>query len=652
MSSKNLFVMLVCQMVHVSLGTQCTLCAPGKFKSPDMLFTRCTLCPQNTFSALPGAAQCTPCPVFSASVMGSSRCTFEPCRGTNYSMGCVCPIGTTGPDGGPCNSCAVGTYKNATGAARCDNCSSTKTSVAGSASCFCRANYITTDFGDCLPCMNGMISRENSATCFCPNGTSLVDGRCAQIYSEGVRLSGFINLETSNITNTSSNIDSLIQQITSSIASQYNISESLVQVIFTAASRNLLQQSGYRTDIIILSENAEAFASVANKTVDLPMLQDVERTTLPISLNEGTIVLCAKNEISIATACVCAAGYTRSTGRCVGCGPGKVKAVGGDMECDTCRNNTFSRTAATKCSLCPFSSVMKENHTSCSCNTAFVFFNDTCTATESVYLNVTGVLQLPEGEFRDFELEKILLDSFSTYLNFSREFITIIIMKKNEDASNGTDMNLTNVSTPADMNASTPPSIANTSNSSYSRRRLLYDLTVDRFFTALFQIGLNDNPTYVKVKNFINDTKNEIQSITDANGYRIVMQKVDLTPGYFNAAGTAIRKCDDGQYPVADSLSKKLECKAKVIREVTEKVAQETSGYLFAMAVGVLVLVVCIGIHFYRKGQDTPRVRYAKVPPESDLQRFCGQQFSVTTNKLQVPATVAIEYRLLPGQSI
>jgi hypothetical protein len=130
------------------------------------------------------------------------------------------------------------------------------------------------------------------------------------------------------------------------------------------------------------------------------------------------------------------------------------------------------------------------------------------------------------------------------------------------------------------------------------------------------------------------------------------MQKVDLTPGYFNAAGTAIRKCDDGEYPVADSFSKKLECKAKIIVEVTKKVAQETSGYLLAMAVGVLVLLVCIGIHFYRKGRDTPAVRYVKVPPESDLQRFCGQQFSVTTNKLQVPATVAIEYRLLPGQSI
>jgi hypothetical protein len=175
---------------------------------------------------------------------------------------------------------------------------------------------------------------------------------------------------------------------------------------------------------------------------------------------------------------------------------------------------------------------------------------------------------------------------------------------------------------------------------------------VERIFIALFQIVKGDKPTYEKIQNFTYEAKNEIKTITDANGYRILVKQTDLTPGYFTAAGTAISKCNDGTYPTADSISKTLSCKAKVIIEVAEKVAQETSVYWVAMGVGVLVLVGCLGIHFYRKGQDKLPVRYAKLPPESDLQRFCGQQFSITTNKLQVPATVAIEYRLLPGQSI
>ena len=641
----KLLVILLGQMLHASGATQCTRCAPGKFKSPEMFFSPCTLCPQNTFSSVAGAAQCDPCPPYSGSVPGSSRCTFEPCRGQNYSTGCVCPLGTTGPDGGPCAPCAAGTYKNATGAARCDNCSSTKTSVPGSSSCFCKANYLTTGTGDCLPCTNGKISRENSATCFCPNGTSLVDGRCVQMYSEGVRLSGFIRLEPSNSTNasSSSNLTLLRQQLTRSIALLYNISESLVQVVLTD-STNQLQQPGYRADIIILSESAEAFASVMNKTgaVQPPMIQDVQRTTTPVSLSEGTIVLCGTNEVSIATTCVCGAGYTRELGQCVGCAPGKAKAAAGDMPCEGCGNNTFSRAGARQCSACPFSSTTQRNYTTCSCNPAFVFFNDTCKETESVYLNVTGVLQLPEDEFNELELKAIILDGLRTYLNFPREFITVIINQRKIDATNATDVNLTNASTP-------PP---NASNSTRNSRRLLYDVTLEYVFTALFQIEKDDRPTYVKIQNFTYQAKEEINTIIDASEYRIVINQADLTPGYFTAAGTAIKKCDDGTNPTPDSVSKQLSCKAKVIIEVAEKVAQETWAYWAVMAVGVLMLLGCLGIHFYRKRQDTLPACYVKVPPESDLQRFCGQQFSVTTKKLQVPATVAIEYRLLPGQSI
>jgi hypothetical protein len=549
-------------------------------------------------------------------------------------MGCVCPVGKTGPDGGPCVSCGVGTYKNVTGDAACTNCSSTKTSVPGSASCFCRANYTTTDAGDCLACMNGMISYENSAACFCPNGTSLVDGRCAQIYSEGLRLS-FLSVGASNSSNVSTY--SLIQQLRRNIAAQYNISESLVQVILTAT--NLVDESRYQVDVIIMATSREDLARVANQTstVPPPMIQGVQQTTLPISLNEGTIVLCAQNEISIGTVCVCAAGYTRPGATCVRCAPGTAKASGGDGACDTCSNNTFSRTGAAQCSPCPFSAVTRQNHTSCSCNTAFVFFNDTCTATESVYLNVTGVLKMPEGDFAEPELQKILMDGLSAYLNFSKEFITIIISQRSNE--NGADMNLTNATT-------------STNGSSSGRRRLLFDLSVEYFFTTLFQIEKNDQVTYAKVQTFTYEAQTQIQTITEANGYLIVMNEVDLTPGYFTAADVALAKCDDGQYPVLDGITKTLNCRAQVIIDVITEVAQATVTYWLAMAVGVLVLVVIICIHYRRKGRETLPVRYETLPQNGELQRYCGQEFGVHISKLQVPATVAIEYRLLPGQSI
>lgn len=615
MSRGKIFVVLACQILHVSMAMQCTQCAPGKFKSSNMLFSQCTYCLQNTFSAAPGAAWCDPCPPFSGSAAGSSRCTFEPCRGQNYSTGCVCPIGTTGPDGGACNACVAGTYKNATGDAKCNNCSSTKTSVAGSASCFCQANYITTDIGDCLPCMNGMISRENSATCFCPNGTTTVDGNCAVIYSEGLRLSGFISIEESNSTNTSSstNLDDLMRDIIRSIAMQYNISEDLVQVIFTTTTRNLLQQSGVRVDIIIMSTSAETFAAVANTTIEVPMLQEVVRTLLPISLNEGTIVLCGNNEVSIGTACVCNKRYTRSAGTCVQCAPGTSKSTSGDTKCDECSGNTFSRIAAEECSACPLSATTMKNHTSCMCNTGFVFFKGMCTQTKDVYMNVSGILQMPYGDFSTSQLQTILLDGMSTYLNFSREFITIIMTPPIEIINTtGTEgVNTTDANTTNDTNTTGTEGVDNTdanttngswdfSNSTQSGRRLLFELPVDYYYIALFQIELGDEEAFAKIQKYMNDTLYGATTTTERNGYRIVPRRAVLLPGYFSADGSVLESCADGRAYIFDSVTETLQCPVDIVPppEQVKAKNEDMPAWQLALAIILPLMAVLVAIYF------------------------------------------------------
>ena len=631
MSRGKMFVVLVCQTLHVSMAMQCTQCAPGKFKSPNMFFSQCTPCLQDTFSAAPGAASCEACPPFSASAAGSSRCTFEPCRSQNYTTGCVCPVGTTGQDSGPCNACTRGTYKNVTGSAQCDNCSSTKTSVAGSVSCFCQANYITSDIGDCLPCMNGMISRENSATCFCPNGTTTVDGKCAEIYSEGLRLSGFIRVEESNSTNTSSsgNLDTLMKDLIASIALQYNISADLVQVIFTTTSRNLLQESGIRVDIIIMSTSAESFANVVNTTIALPMLQEVERTFLPISLNEGTIILCGQNEVSIATACVCNKRYSRSAGKCVACAPGTSKATSGDTNCDACSGNTFSRTAAEQCSACPLSATTRKNHTTCACNTGFVFFKGVCTQTKDVYMNVSGILQMPYGIFSTSQLQAILEDGMSTYLNFSMEFITIFVTAPIEETNttgiegnNTTDANTTNdgteqtnttdTNTTNDGTEQTNTTDANTtndtmpadgswdtSNSTQSGRRLLYALPIDYYFVALFQIEFGDEDAYAKIQKYLNDTQYGATTLTESNGYRIVPRRAVLLPGYFSADGSVLPSCADGKAWIFDSVTETLRCPVDVV-PVPEQVKpknEDMPGWQLALAIVLPLIAVLIAVY-------------------------------------------------------
>ena len=70
----KLLVVVMCQTLRVSMAMQCTRCAPGKFKSPDMLFEPCTNCAANTYSsrtARTNASTCIPCFDNSVSAAGS-----------------------------------------------------------------------------------------------------------------------------------------------------------------------------------------------------------------------------------------------------------------------------------------------------------------------------------------------------------------------------------------------------------------------------------------------------------------------------------------------------------------------------------------------------------------------------------------------------
>ena len=637
----NLIVLLLSLALHVCTGKQCMMCAPGKFKSPDMLFSPSTLCPEHTFSAVPGALECRACPPFSWAVMGSSRCTFEPCRGTNYSTGCVCPVGTTGPDGGPCTACAVGTYKDATGDAACANCSSTKTSVLGGTSCFC------------------------------PNGTALVDGTCAQVYSEGVRLCGVIKVDESNSSNTSNasvNIDFWIQQIRSSVAAQYNISESLVQVTFsstTTASRHLLSETDYHFDVLIIARSKEELARVVNLTSTEPprVLEDVKQTIMEVSLQQGAIVMCPENEVSTGKACVCAAGYSRCPmcGKCVACASGTAKAVIGDQACNSCANNTFSRKGAAQCSACPFSAATKDNHTSCSCNTAFVFFNDVCTATEAVYLNVTGVLQLPQGEFTDAQLVQILLDGFSAYLNYSKEFITIIINHK-DNIEYVAEVNVSNVTGNSSNDTySYDYAYDDTGNPSYTRR-LLADFPVEFDYTALMKIEMDDKITYEKVKEFslsANDATGETKSITN-DASRITFRRASIRTDYLDNDGTPVEPCADGRKRIIDFITEMLTCPPPV-PVTTPKPETDTSMHVIgagvAGGVAVAAIVVFVVVRHFRKKSKQQAEKNKKEQEEQQtlLQPWKGiklmrrEQYPV---QLHFSPTVSFEYHLLPGQSI
>jgi hypothetical protein len=410
-----------------------------------------------------------------------------------------------------------------------------------------------------------------------------------------------------------------------------------VQVVLTAA--DLGGESRYQVDVIIMATSREERARVANQTsaAPPPMIEDVQQTTLSISLNEGTIVLCAEHEISIGTVCVCAAGYTRPGATCVGCAPGTAKAADGDAACGACSGNTFSGTGAALCAACPLSATTRQNHTGCACNTGFVFFNGVCTQTEDVYLNVSVVLQMPDGVFSEQQLEDILLDGWSTYLNFSRQFITVIVRliestnSTETEGSNATGANTTDTAT---------------------ARRLLYALTADYNFTVLFQIPSDDQEAYAKIENYLVDFALEAAAITDRNGYRIVPREAELVPGFFSADGIALALCASGLARFFDSLTETLRCPDSPAPDADDEGAPAWVSAVVVFGVAALA-GAAVAVYRYKKCVDSASVviPVALAAPGFPLE-FDAAGLCLFPPRLQFPATVTFEYQLLTGHSV
>lgn len=151
-----------------------------QLSNPFMLVNRNEQIRKVEFSE--GAATCESCPVDTYSSAGSVAITD-----------CLCNAGFTGPDGGTCQQCEVGTYKNSPGSAACTDCDAGQTSVSpftSSSHCQnCVENTYEND-GVCAQCPDTRsVSPEGSTAvtdCGCAAGTwkeaeywKAWDGTCA-----------------------------------------------------------------------------------------------------------------------------------------------------------------------------------------------------------------------------------------------------------------------------------------------------------------------------------------------------------------------------------------------------------------------------------------------------------------------------------------
>ncbi|KAJ1480913.1 hypothetical protein T484DRAFT_2770569 [Baffinella frigidus] len=138
----------------------------------------CAACTAGTYKSVMGSAVCTTCPSNSVSAEGGISCGCPAGFTGDAASRCICSVGYTGGDGGPCTECGAGTYKDATGSAACAVCpSGSFASGASSSACTsCGANTAsaegsTTSSGcGCAPGFSGDAAGGGICTA-CPTGT-------------------------------------------------------------------------------------------------------------------------------------------------------------------------------------------------------------------------------------------------------------------------------------------------------------------------------------------------------------------------------------------------------------------------------------------------------------------------------------------------
>ena len=136
----------------------CISCASGTYKSILGMWN-CLKCPANTYhniSTATSVTACQGCPYGSTSIPGETIC--------------VCAPGFTGPDGGPCDACEAGKYKNWRNSSGCVACPEKTDSVPGTSLCPCNVGYTGPLGGPCVACVAGKYKDTNgTAACTtCP----------------------------------------------------------------------------------------------------------------------------------------------------------------------------------------------------------------------------------------------------------------------------------------------------------------------------------------------------------------------------------------------------------------------------------------------------------------------------------------------------
>ena len=289
-------------------------------------------------------------------------------------MLCNCSSGFTGPNGGPCLPCPLGTYKNNNGSSSCSMCpantysetlASTNTSnclpcalqslapsgTSSRSQCLCAAGSTGANGGPCNDCIAGTYKGSNGSAACSPCG------------------SGKYSVVPSAV---SEAVCKMCPAVSSSSSGAGNITDCRCNVGYTGAPPNACVPCG-----------KGYFKASLGSSACLPCTSGKFSAVLA-SESAANCTSCPRNAWSPAgsnaiSLCICNAGFVGNDGEaCAACAPGTYKPLNGSSRCILCVEGKYSNgsaaTSSKACSDCPQHSYSPQNTsdiTACTCNNGY-----------------------------------------------------------------------------------------------------------------------------------------------------------------------------------------------------------------------------------------------------------------------------------------
>jgi hypothetical protein len=275
-----------------------------------------------------------------------------------------------------------------------------------------------------------------------------------------------------------------------------------------------------------------------------------------------------------------------------------------------------------------------------------------------VYVRVSGSVDVVQGAYTTSQLQALLLNGMSTFFNLPKEFITIIIMQSTTSIAK-----ITTTPTPSGPAlATTTPTPQNTSNSTRTDRRLLNLPTESIAFETVVQAGSASQLQQVQARS--DALANQSSLLQEITGLDVSIRRVQSVAGFANRDGSAFDSCPDGEIPTTNKTTGLLDC--GVYTTPAPEAPPEPQNSTVLIVTCLLVVFIFLGLggvynydrifNAYKKLKakttEKQRPQCASAPaPALEIHASFLQSFCRTAN-LQFPATVAIEYHLVPGQAI